>query len=178
MENVELHAARAAGTREERELLGQGAHSQGRQDAAAADARGECPHGGIALRPGRLDRGTLAGRGRGNQAARISSQDQRGAACLAVAVLARRRFAMERYSRPQGGQSLRRSRGPEGRLARRSDGAGDRHLRARPSVAGETDLRDQVLQGRGAETDAGSWIPSEQENDRAEPELGGWLLAD
>ncbi len=72
------------------------------------------------------------------------SQDQRGAACLAVAVLARRRFAMERYSRPQGGQSLRRSRGPQGRLARRFDGAGDRHLRARPSVAGKTDVRDQV----------------------------------
>ena len=71
VENVELHAARAAGTGEERKLLGQGAHSQGRQDAAAADARGQCPHRGAALRPGRLDRGAGAGCGRGNQAARL-----------------------------------------------------------------------------------------------------------
>src|SRR6478752_3341762 len=120
MENGELHAPRAAGACEERELLGQGAHSQGRQDAAAADARGECPHRGIALRPGRLDRGTLAGCRSGNQAARIFALYQRGAACLAMAVLARRRLALERYSRPQGGQSLRRSRWPQGRLARRS----------------------------------------------------------
>ena len=131
LENVELHAARAAGAREERELLGQGARSQGRQDAAAADARGECPHRRIALRPGRLDRSAGAGCGRGNQAARLRAHDQRGAACLAVAVLARRGLAVERHSRSQGGQSLRRSRGPQGRPARGPDGAGDRHLRAR-----------------------------------------------
>ena len=71
LEDVELHAARAARTGEERELLGQGARSQGRQDAAAADARGQCPHRGPALRPGRLDRSAGAGRGRGNQAARL-----------------------------------------------------------------------------------------------------------
>ncbi len=52
-------------------LLGQGARSQGRQDAAAADARGQCPHRGLALRPGRLDRGAGAGCGHGNQAARL-----------------------------------------------------------------------------------------------------------
>ncbi len=69
---------------------------------------------------------------------------QRGAACLAVAVLPRRRLALERHPRPQGRQSLRRSRRPEGRPARRPDGAGDRHLRARPSLARQSDLRDQV----------------------------------
>ena len=37
---------------------------------------------------------------------------QRGAACLAVAVLAHRRLALERHPRPQGRQSLRRSRRP------------------------------------------------------------------
>ena len=71
VEDVELHAARAARTRQERELLGQGARSQGRQDAAAADAGSQCPHRGAALRPGRLGRGAGAGCGRGNQAARL-----------------------------------------------------------------------------------------------------------
>jgi peptide/nickel transport system substrate-binding protein len=81
--------------------------------------------------------------------------DQRGAACLAVAVLARRRLAVERHPRPQGGQSLRRPRRPEGRPARRPDGAGDRHLRAGPSLARQADLPDQVRQAGGAEADAG-----------------------
>ena len=162
LEDVELHAARAAGACQERQLLGQGARAQGRQDAAAADARGQCPHRGPALRPGRLDRSAGAGCGRGNQAARFRDPDQRGTACLALAVLARRRFALERHPGPQGGQSLHRPRGPQGRPARRPDGAGDRHLRTRPSLARQAELRDQVRQARGAEADAGSRIRSEQ----------------
>ena len=75
-------------------------------------------------------------------------QAERIAACLAVAVLAHRRLAVERHPRPQGGQSLHRSRRPQGRPARRPDGAGDRHLRARPSLARQADLPDQVRQGR------------------------------
>ena len=71
-------------------------------------------------------------------------QANESAACLAVAVLAHRRLALERHPRPQGGQSLHRSRRPQGRPARRPDGAGDRHLRARPSLARQADLRDQV----------------------------------
>ena len=105
-----IHAARAARTRQERQLLGQGARSQGRQDGAAADAGGECPHRGAALRSGRLGRGAGARCGRRNQAARLRAQEQRRAACLAVAVLPRRRLALERHPRPQGRQSLRRSR--------------------------------------------------------------------
>ena len=42
MEDVEVHAARAARTGEERGLLGQGARSQGRQDAVVADALDWC----------------------------------------------------------------------------------------------------------------------------------------
>ncbi len=63
-----------------------------------------------------------------DQATRLRALSKRTAACLAVAVLARRRFALERYPRAQGGQSLHRSRSAEGRPARGSDGAGDRHL--------------------------------------------------
>ena len=144
MEDVEVHAARAARTGEERGLLGQGARPQGRQDAAAADARGQCPHRGPAFRPGRLGRGAGAGRGQGNQGAWIPAPVEQVAACLAVAVLARRGLALERYPRSQGGQSLHRSRRPEGRPAGRPDGAGDRHLRARSSLARQADLPDQV----------------------------------
>jgi peptide/nickel transport system substrate-binding protein len=71
LEDVEVHAARAARTGQERQLLGQGARSQGRQDGAAADAGGQCPHRGAALRSGRLGRGAGARRGQGNQAARL-----------------------------------------------------------------------------------------------------------
>ncbi|MGY3462191.1 ABC-type transport system substrate-binding protein [Bradyrhizobium sp. LM3.4] len=49
-------------TGQERELLGQGARAQGRQDGAVADAGSECTHCGAALRTGRLDRGAGAGR--------------------------------------------------------------------------------------------------------------------
>ena len=145
---------------------------EGRQDAAAADAGGKCPNRGTALRPGRLDRSAGAGCGRGNQAARLYHLCERGAACLAVAVLAGRRLALERHSRSQGRQSLRRSRRPEGRLARRPDGAGDRHLRARSSLARQADLRDQVRQAGRAEADAGSRLWSEQEIDGQGPDLG------
>ena len=162
LEDVGLYPARAARTGQERQLLGQGARSQGRQDGAAADAGGQCPHRSAAVRPGRLGRGAGAGCGRRNQAARLCDPDQRGAACLAVAVLARRRLALERHPRPQGRQSLRRSRRPEGRPARRADGAGDRHLRARPSLARQADLRDQVRQAGGAEADAGGRLRPEQ----------------
>ena len=78
------------------------------------------------------------------KAARLPAPGQRVAACLAVAVLAHRRLALERHPRPQGGQSVHRSRRPEGRPARRPDGAGDRHLRARSSLARQADLPDQV----------------------------------
>src|SRR5437879_4607443 len=108
LEDVELHAARAARTCQERQLLGQGARSPCRQDGVAADAGGECAHRRSALRPGRLDRGAGAGRASRNQAARLRSLCQRGAACLAMAVLARRGLALERHPRPQSGQSLRR----------------------------------------------------------------------
>ena len=80
----------------------------------------------------------------GDQAARLQSAEERAAACLAVAVLAHRRLAVERHPRPQGGQSLHRSRRPERRPARGPDGAGDRHVRARPSLARQADLPDQV----------------------------------
>ena len=60
VEDVEVHAARAARTGQERGLLGQGARAQGRQDGAAADAGGQRPHRGIAVRPGRLGRGAGA----------------------------------------------------------------------------------------------------------------------
>ena len=76
VENVELHAARAARTRQERQLLGQGARPQGRQDGAAADAGSQCPHRGVAVRPGRLGRSAGAGRGRRNQAARLRHLQQ------------------------------------------------------------------------------------------------------
>ena len=73
-----LHAARAARTRQERQLLGQGARSQGRQDGAAADAGGQCPHRGAALRPGRLGRGAGAGCGaRRSSSAASCSTSQR-----------------------------------------------------------------------------------------------------
>jgi ABC-type transport system substrate-binding protein len=45
---------------EERRLLGQGARAQGRQDGAAADAGGQRPHRGTAVRSGRLGRGAGA----------------------------------------------------------------------------------------------------------------------
>src|ERR1700687_1395968 len=97
---------------------------------------------------------------------------------MAVAILAPRRRALELYPRPQGGQSVRRSRGPEGRLARRSDGAGDRHLRAGSSLEGKTDLRDQIDQAPGAEAAAGSRLWPGQEIVGQDPDLGIGLRPD
>jgi len=82
----------------------------------------------------RLGRGAGTGCGCRNQAARLRDPEQRGAACLAVAVLSRRRFALERIRVRKARQSLRRSRRPQRRVARRPDGARDRHVRARPSM--------------------------------------------
>jgi len=78
LENVELHAARAARACQERELLGQGTRSQGRQDAAAAaDARGPMPaprH----CSPGQVDwiEAPAPDAVRGNQAARLQALQQ------------------------------------------------------------------------------------------------------
>ena len=60
---------------------------------------------------------------------------ERTAARLAVAVQPHRRLALERPPRAQGREPVRRSQRHEGRPARRPDGGGDRHVRARPSVA-------------------------------------------
>jgi len=68
--------ARTAGAGEERELLGQGAHPQDRQDAFAADAGSKRPDRRIALRSGRLDRSSRAGCGAANQAARLRALHQ------------------------------------------------------------------------------------------------------
>ena len=108
----------------------------------------------------------------------FSHLQQRGAACLAVAVLARRGLALERHPRPQGRQSLHRSRRPEGRPARRPDGAGDRHLRAGPSLARQADLPDQIRQAGRAEADAGGGLRPEQEIDGQDPDLGVGLGPD
>ena len=167
LEDVELYAARAARTREERQLLGQGARSQGRQDAAAADAGGERAHRS-ACSPARSTGSRRRRRMRFPKSSSAASYLlQRGAACLAVAVLAARRLALERHPRPQGGQSLHRSRRPEGRPARRPDGAGDRHLRARPSLARQSDLPDQVRQAGRAEADAGGGLTARTRNCRS-----------
>ena len=52
VEDVELHAARAARAREERQLLGQGARAASRPHGAAADAGSQCSHRRAAC-PGR-----------------------------------------------------------------------------------------------------------------------------
>ncbi len=72
VEDGQVRAARAARARQERRLLGRGKRrAEGRSAGAAADARGERPHGGAAVRPGRLDRESGAGRAAADQAARL-----------------------------------------------------------------------------------------------------------
>ena len=148
VEDGSLRAARAARAGQERRLLGQGARAEGRQAGAAADAGGERPHRGAAVRPGRLDRGAGARRAAADQAARLRDLPERAAARLAVAVQPHRGLALERHPRAQGGEPVRRPQRHEGRPARRPDGAGDRHVRARPSVARQSEVPDQVRSGR------------------------------
>ena len=64
---VEAHAVRAARARRDgaqQGLLGQAARAEARQARAAAAAGSQCPRRRAALRPGRLDRGAGARRGR------------------------------------------------------------------------------------------------------------------
>jgi hypothetical protein len=55
-----LRPARAPGTGQERQLLGQQARAQDRQGGDGADARGQRAHRRAAVGPGRLDRGSRA----------------------------------------------------------------------------------------------------------------------
>ena len=60
---------------------------------------------------------------------------------------------VERHPRAQGREPLRRPQRHEGGPARRPDGAGDRHVRARPSVARQSEIPDQVRSGGSQEAD-------------------------
>ena len=103
---------------------------------------------------------------------------ERAAACLAVAVQPHRGLALERHPRAQGRQPLRRPRRHEGRSARRPDGAGDRHLRARPSVARQSEIPDQVRSERGAQADGRSRLLEGQAAQGEDPDLGLGLRPD
>ena len=144
MEDGPVRPARAARAGQERRLLGRQARSESRSAGAVADAGGERAHRGAAVGPGRLGREPGARRHAADQAARLRGPAERAAACLAVAVQPHRGLALERHPGAQGRQPVRRPRRHEGRPARRPDGAGDRHLRARPSVARQSEVPDQV----------------------------------
>ncbi len=173
-----LHAARAARTGEERRLLGCQARAEGRPHGAAADAGSECPHRRAAFRSGRLDREPGARRAAADQAARLRRLSERAAARVAVAVQPHRGLALERPARAQGREPVHRPQRHEGRPARRPDGVGDRHVRARPSVARQSEIPDQVRSGGSQEADDGSRLLGDQEAEGEDADLGVRLRPD
>ena len=130
VQDGQVHAARARGIRQERQLLGCQAQAEDRPHRPAADARGQRPHRGSAVGPGRLDRGAGARRHPADQVEELRALHQRAAARVAVAVLVRRGLALARQAGAPGRQPVRQPRRAEA-AARRLDGSAQGHRAAR-----------------------------------------------
>ncbi len=143
-------AARARRALEECGLLGQEAHSEGRQDHPDPDAGSADPHQRAAGGTGRPDRDAGAGRGAAAEIGGDADRRQHHPACLELSSQRAAGLALDRHPPAQGAQPRDRPRGggrPDERPRQTRQGPG----RSVEPVVRQAFLRAQIRPGGGEE---------------------------